>query len=63
MLKHAKVLELLDSQKYIICLHDYTSDACETAQKFNIILNSRKDLANDIGEFYLKKGSYQLFVD
>ncbi|MEM3844603.1 MAG: hypothetical protein QXU98_02715 [Candidatus Parvarchaeota archaeon] len=62
MLKHANVLEQLDSKKYIICLHDYTSDACETVQKFNIILNSRKDLANDIGEFYLKKEIFPTFL-
>ncbi|MEM4058865.1 MAG: hypothetical protein QXZ12_09165 [Thermoplasmata archaeon] len=63
VLKHANVLEQLDIQKYIICLHDYISDACETVQKFYIILNSRKDLAHDVGEFYLKKGSFQLFFD
>lgn len=55
VLKHARILEQLDDEKYIICLKDYTPDAYVTAQKYNIILNNRKDLANDIGEFYLKK--------
>jgi uncharacterized membrane protein YkoI len=54
VLKHARILEQLDGEKYIICLKDYTPDAYETAQKYNIILNNRKDLANDIGEFCLK---------
>ncbi|MEM3846571.1 MAG: hypothetical protein QXU98_12825 [Candidatus Parvarchaeota archaeon] len=55
VLKHAKFLEQLDSQKYIICLHDYTSDACETAQKFNIILNSRMISPMTLGNSISKK--------
>ncbi|MEM3455840.1 MAG: hypothetical protein QXT72_04730 [Candidatus Micrarchaeia archaeon] len=61
MLKQAKILELFDCQKYIVCLKDYTMDACKKAQKYNIILNSRMDLANDIGEFYLKKEIFLRF--
>ncbi|MEM0161438.1 MAG: hypothetical protein QXQ25_06955, partial [Thermoplasmata archaeon] len=34
VLKHARILELLDGQKYIVCLRDYTMDACKTAQKY-----------------------------
>jgi hypothetical protein len=70
VLKHARILEQLDGEKYIICMKDYTPDAYETAKKYNIIINNRKDLANDIGEFILKKiedkeeyNLEELFVD
>ncbi len=55
VLKHARILEQMDGEKYIICMKEYTADAYETAQKYKIILNDRKDLVNDIGEFVLKK--------